>query len=128
MLVATVALLRGDATAAGIQSTGTVTVAGEGEWSVTRSDGWIETPQIAQGGTRVVGVEPGERIELQLPSGEAYVARQIVNESPPDLPIGSTFDPSAGTFYWQPAAGFLGAYDLECTAGTRIERVRIIVR
>jgi hypothetical protein len=28
---------------------------------------------------------------------------------------------------WQPAAGFLGAYDLEFTAGARTERVRVVV-
>ena len=60
----------------------------------------------------------GERIELQLPGGQTYVAKQLVKRSARELPIGSSFDASAGKFYWQPAAGFLGAYDLEFTAGT----------
>ena len=29
------------------------------------------------------------------------------------LPLGSSLDAESGIFYWQPAAGFLGAFDLE---------------
>jgi len=42
-----------------------------------------------------------ERVEIHLPPG-------VVNISP--LPIGSTFDPGKGIFYWQPGPGFVGVY------------------
>jgi hypothetical protein len=46
---------------------------------------------------------------------------------PGPLPIGSTFDAATNTFMWQPAAGFLGVYDLGFTAGTRVEKIRVVV-
>jgi hypothetical protein len=56
-------------------------------------------------GTRVVRVAPNERVEITLPGDEPYRAAS--------LPIGSSFDAATNTFMWQPAAGFLGAYDLQ---------------
>ena len=81
-------------------------------WLLTRTDGSAETPPDARDGTRVVRIVQGERIELQLPGRAPYLARQVVNGSPRDLPIGSSFEAAEGKFYWQPAAGFLGKYDL----------------
>jgi hypothetical protein len=78
-----------------------------------------ETPESAADGTRVIRVGQTERIELQLPGSSPYVAN--------DLPLGSSLDAAEGRFYWQPAAGFLGAYDLRFTAGSRIEKVRVVV-
>jgi hypothetical protein len=56
------------------------------------------------GEIRVVRVGQNERLEVPLPGDGPYLAD--------DLPIGSTFDAATNTFMWQPAAGFLGAYDL----------------
>jgi sugar lactone lactonase YvrE len=78
-----------------------------------------ETPASAADGTRVIRLGQAERIELQLPGSSPYVAN--------GLPLGSSFDAAAGKFYWQPVAGFLGKYDLEFTAGSRTERVRVVV-
>jgi hypothetical protein len=57
----------------------------------------------ARDGARIIRMEQTDRIEVQLPDGD-YTA--------PVLPIGASFDTAMDTFRWQPAAGFLGAYDL----------------
>lgn len=41
---------------------------------------------------------------------EAYVA---VNGTLQPLPVGSSFDAAHGRFYWQPVAGFLGAFPIQ---------------
>ena len=46
---------------------------------------------------------------------------------PRDLPIGSTWDADSGTFYWQPAAAFLGSYRIVFTNGRERISVRVIV-
>ncbi len=74
---------------------------------------------LASDGTRVVRVAQTERIEVLLPGDVPYTAGL--------LPIGSTFDAATNTFMWQPAAGFLGAYDLSFTAGSRVEKLRVVV-
>lgn len=66
-------------------------------------------PASGRGTTRVVRVEQNGRIEVPLPGDERYVAGA--------LPLGSTFDAATNTFMWQPAAGFLGAYDLRFVPG-----------
>jgi hypothetical protein len=91
------------------------------EWSLVRGTTMSGAPPSTEDGTRVVRMDQGERIELQLPGDAPYAVAQ---ES---LPIGSSFDAGDGKFYWQPAAGFLGAYDLAFTAGVRTERVRVVV-
>jgi hypothetical protein len=79
---------------------------------------------------RVVEVVEGERIEVQLPSGAGpFAGAQVVNGERRALPVGSTFDGAANAFYWQPAAGFLGSYDLwfvPAANGLPI-RVRVVV-
>ena len=43
------------------------------------------------------------------------------------LPVGSSFEAASTTFYWQPAAGFLGSYELVFVRGTEQIRVRVFV-
>jgi len=40
----------------------------------------------------------------------------VANGAQQPLPLGSSFDPVAGRFYWEPAAGYLGNYDLAFVA------------
>jgi DNA-binding beta-propeller fold protein YncE len=96
------------------------------EWTIVRGTS-VDAPPATADGTRVVRIAEGERIELQLPGNAPYAARQLVNGSPRGLPLGSSFDAAGGKFYWQPAAGFLGTYDLEFTRDARTERVRAVV-
>jgi hypothetical protein len=71
-------------------------------------------------GTRVVPIGQGERVEVGLPRARAsYVGSQVINREQRALPLGSSLDASTGTFYWQPAPGFLGSYDLEFASGDR---------
>jgi hypothetical protein len=69
-------------------------------------------------GTRVVEAREMERVEVQLPlvPGTRYAGAQFVGGVARALPLGSSLDASTGTFYWQPAAGFLGSYDLQFVA------------
>ncbi len=85
-------------------------------------------------GIRVVRVDQNERVELHLPTvdGASCDGYQVVNDQRRELPVGSSLDRRAGAFYWQPAAGFLGSYDLEFVVdegggGTALIRVRIVV-
>jgi glucose/arabinose dehydrogenase len=65
-------------------------------------------------GDRVVPIGEDERVEVHLPAspGRTYVGYQIVMGERRALPLGSSLDAAKGVFYWQPAAGFLGAHDL----------------
>ncbi len=81
-------------------------------------------------GDRIVAINERERIEMRLPlAGDAtYAGYQVVNGERRALPLGSTFDAASGTFYWQPAAGFLGAHDLEfVSARGGVVRVRAVI-
>ena len=71
-------------------------------------------------------VKQGDRIEMRLPRGyeKAY---QLMNGLERPLPVGSSFDAASNTFYWQPAAGFLGSYELVFVRGTEQARVRVFV-
>ncbi len=66
-------------------------------------DADIETQAVYPDEEGVIHIEIREleRVEIHLPPG-------VVNISP--LPIGSTFDPGKGIFYWQPGPGFVGVY------------------
>ena len=56
------------------------------------------------------------RIEIDLnpvaESGSSWAGFLLVGKDIRPLPIGSSLDPSAGVFRWQPGPGFLGTYDL----------------
>ena len=77
----------------------------EGGWALVRGTTAVDPPSATADGTRVVRIEQSERIEVQLPGDAPYHAGP--------LPIGSSFDRDTNTFMWQPAAGFLGKYDLQ---------------
>jgi len=97
-----------------------------GEWQtvVPSSNGW-HVIEVAQDG----------RIEVQLPpTSDPYKGEQIGASGRSALPLGSSLDANAGIFYWQPAPGFLGKYDLvfapsiaESGATSAAVRVRVIV-
>lgn len=81
-------------------------------------------------GERVVAIGQSERVEVHLPAvdGGSYTGHQVVNGERRALPMGSSLDAAQGIFYWQPAAGFLGAHALEfVTPGGTAVRVRAVV-
>ncbi|OFW26098.1 MAG: hypothetical protein A3H97_14125 [Acidobacteria bacterium RIFCSPLOWO2_02_FULL_65_29] len=90
---------------------------------------WRAVPPSAAG-VHVVAVGQSERVEVHLPpaDGVTYTGAQIVNGETRALPLGSSLDAEQGIFYWQPAAGFLGGFDLAFTRtdGGRV-RVRVVV-
>jgi len=98
--------------------------------TVRRPDGVEQIIGPTSDGLRVVSVGQGERLELQLPAGAAaYSGFLSVRGERRALPVGSSLDPS-GVFYWTPAAGFLGAYDLAFVAresGRNAVGVRVVV-
>jgi hypothetical protein len=102
------------------------TVANGGS-AMTAAQVWPASLAVSASPRRIVRIAEGERTELQLPRGAPHVARQVVNGTTRALPAGSTFDAAEAKFYWQPAAGFLGAYDLEFNADSRGEKVRLVV-
>ena len=72
-------------------------------------------PEILQPdnyGSIHVEIEEVERIEVELGKGSGYRGYLTVGEELRSLPIGSTINPSNGTFSWLPGPGFLGKYDL----------------
>jgi sugar lactone lactonase YvrE len=98
---------------------------------VRRNGGVSEWTSANPTGTHVVPIGQSERVEVQLPGsgGGRYTGYQVVNGKQRRLPIGSSLDATAGMFYWQPAAGFLGAHDLEFVqSGERsVVRLRAVV-
>ncbi len=72
------------------------------------------TPGL-DGAWRVWASERG-RLEIRLgpstPTDDAYAGYLVVDGRLRELPLGSSFDPSRGAFYWQPGLGFMGAYNL----------------
>jgi hypothetical protein len=77
-----------------------------------------------ESGVRVVDVQPGERMQIRLPHGYTDAYQVIAASGRRPLPTGSTWDPASGTFYWQPAPGFLGSFVIRFGNG----RERISVR
>jgi hypothetical protein len=61
-------------------------------------------------GNVTIEIHQSERIEIQLPG--SYTGYSIVGSEMRGLPLGSTFDPVRGIFYWQAGPGFLGQYDM----------------
>ncbi|MGB7219150.1 MAG: immunoglobulin domain-containing protein [Vicinamibacterales bacterium] len=92
----------------------------------------LASPNAA--GVRIVQARPGDHIGVQLPaiSGAAYSGLQVVNGAWRALPLGSTLETETGRFAWEPAAGFLGSYELMFIATTgdgasQTVRVRVVV-
>jgi hypothetical protein len=77
-------------------------------------------------GLRVISLKQGERIEVRLPNGYDEAWQVVLNERRA-LPSGASWDPASQTFAWQPAAAFLGAYELVFVHGDKTIRVLIIV-
>jgi Immunoglobulin I-set domain len=86
------------------------------------------SPALSKTGVAVVPLEQGQRLEVQLPSDVGpYDGVLVAGGSLGALPLGSSFDHQGGRFYWQPAPGFLGAYDLAFTAPVHAITVRVVV-
>lgn len=80
---------------------------------VRRADGEWQWASPPADGTRVVAIDEMERVEARLPLAVGtYAGYHIVNGVLRPLPPGSSLDGRAGRFSWQPAAGFVGTYDL----------------
>ena len=54
---------------------------------------------------------PGARAARGAPDGD-YAGYLVVDGQLRELPVGSSFDPVRGAFYWQPGLGYVGNYDL----------------
>jgi hypothetical protein len=94
------------------------------------SRGYGELPRIVVpdlAGSPTIEVKQGERIELRTPRGYDIGYQLGPNGERRALPIGSTWDAASGTFYWQPAPGFLGRYRLVFSNGNARINVRVIV-
>lgn len=71
----------------------------------------------AVGGARHVRATERDRVEIRLnlatrTAGDRdYAGYLVVDGVLRELPIGSSFDPERGVFYWQPGLAFTGAYD-----------------
>jgi hypothetical protein len=69
-------------------------------------------------GTPRVSSMERDRLEIRLAgnrpasAGVEYAGYLVVDGELRELPVGSSFDPSRGAFYWQPGLGFVGNYDL----------------
>lgn len=88
----------------------------------------VYSPALSTTGVAVVPLEQGQRVEVQLPSDAGpYDGVLLAGGVRGPLPLGSSFDQHGGRFYWQPAPGFLGAYDLVFTASAHAVAVRIAV-
>jgi hypothetical protein len=78
-------------------------------------------------GSRIIEVKQGERIEIRVPRGFDAVYQLAPGGHRRALPVGSTWDEASGTFYWQPAPGFLGHFRLFFSNGLERIGVRIII-
>ena len=111
--------------AAAVSSSPMMVQQGEGAWSLV-------SPNAA--GVRVAQTDERNRINVQLPAvgGATYTGAHRVGTAWRALPLGSSLDSQTGLFSWEPAAGFVGSYDLAfvstATDGTTlIVPVRIVV-
>jgi hypothetical protein len=86
-------------------------------------------------GQRRVRANERDRVEIRLgagsPSpGEEYAGYLVVDGQLRALPVGSSFDPERGVFYWQPLLAYVGDYDfmfVRTRADGRRERIPVAV-
>lgn len=85
-------------------------------------------------GVATIQSEELDRIELRLDrvDGQRYSVYLRVPGGLAPLPVGSSFDESAGLFTWQPGVAFVGAYDfvfIQWSSGSVVQRqeVRIVL-
>jgi hypothetical protein len=100
------------------------------EDAVLLARGYGELPAILEpgpGGSRTIEMRQAERIEVRLPRGYDAAYQDGPDDQRRALPAGSTWDAASGTFYWQPAAGFLGRFRLVFTNGSERISVRVVV-
>jgi hypothetical protein len=104
---------------------------GEESAALLLSRGYGELPTVVDpdpGGSRTIDMKQAERIEVRLPRGYDAAYQLGPDGLRRALPIGSTWDPAIGTFYWQPAPGFLGRYRIVFSNGSERISVRVVVR
>jgi hypothetical protein len=90
-------------------------------------NGSAEVLAPGETGTHTIAVKQGERIELRSPRGYDTAYQLGPGGQARALPIGSTWDAASGTFYWQPAPGFLGRYRVVFGNGDERISVRLVV-
>ena len=82
----------------------------------------IRAASLGIDGVRRVSALERDRVEIRLdddarrsssktPGGD-YAGYLVVDGQLRELPVGSSFDPVLGAFYWQPGLGYVGNYDL----------------
>jgi hypothetical protein len=84
-------------------------------------------------GVRRVWAAERNRLEVRLgerpAAGASYEGYLLVNGRLRELPVGSSFDPARGAFFWQPGLGYLGEFDLLFVrTGANGDREQIPVR
>jgi hypothetical protein len=102
----------------------------ESEAAITIARGVGELPSVLYpdaDGVRIVDLKQGERIEMRVPRGFETAYQLGPDSQARGLPAGATWDAAAGTFYWQPAPGFLGAYRIVFSNGAERITVRVVV-
>jgi hypothetical protein len=103
---------------------------GESDAAITVARGYGELPAIVapgEAGSRTIDVKQGERIEIRVPRGFESAYQLESGGQRRVLPAGSTWDAASGTFYWEPAAAFLGRFRLVFSNGAERISVRVVV-